>query len=190
MSSQVEICNIALQKLGASPITSLSQDTKSAIECNTAFIPRLKALLRKHAWNFAIERAELAADATEPDWGRANAFQLPSDFLRLLPAYPEDVLNTDDYQIEGSKIYTDEDAPLYIRYIKYVDDAEAMDPLFREVLACDLAVQMCEALTQSNTKKAGLKEDLREALQEARRANAFESVAQTPPTSVWTTARD
>lgn len=190
MASVVGICNRALQKLGAAPITSLSENSKNARACNLAFEPVKLAELRSHPWNFAITREELAADATEPAWGRANSFTLPSDFVRLLPSYPEDNLNDLDFQIEGKKILTDEDAPLYIRYIYDVTDPNEMDALFREALSCKLALELCEEITQSNSKKEAVSKEYEFCIKQAKRSNAIENVAQEPPEDTWVTVRD
>lgn len=189
MASVVDICNRSLQLLGAKRITSLTQDTPNARSCNTAYETLRDAELRAHPWNFATTRATLAADATPPDWGRANAFQLPSNFLRLLPVYPEDNTNDQDWQIEGKKILTNDSDPLYIRYIYRVTDPNEMDVLFREMLSTRMAIELCEELTQSNTKKQGLEGHYKLKLQEARRTNAMENVAQEAPTDSWETVR-
>lgn len=189
MASEVQICNRALQKLGAKRITSLSQDSVNARACNVAFTDVRDAEYRKHSWNFAIERASLAADSSDPAWGRAKSYTLPSDFIRLLPPYPEDNLNDLDWQIEGNKILTDDSAPLYVRYIKRVTDPNLMDSLFREALACKLAIELCEEITQSNTKKESLKADYMDAIREAKKLNAIENVAQEPPEDTWISER-
>jgi hypothetical protein len=189
LASEVEICNRALQKLGAKRITSLTQDSANARACNVAYAVVRDAELRAHPWNFSVKRAELAAESPAPTWGRANAFPLPSDFLRSLPPYPEDNANDFDHQIEGRKILTNETSPLYIRYVYKVTDPNEMDSLFREALAAKLALELCEEITQSNTKKQILMEDYKMAIREARRTNAIENVAQDPPEDTWITAR-
>jgi hypothetical protein len=189
MPSQVDICNRALQILGQRRITTLTDGSAGADACAAAWDACLEAELRAHPWNCAVKRAELAADATEPTWGRANAFQLPSDFLRLLRGYPEDLLADDDYQIEGRKILTDSDGPLYIRYIYKVEDPNEMDALFREALAFRLALAMCEELTQSNTKKELLMDEYKAAVREARRVNAFENRPAIAPDDTWLSRR-
>jgi hypothetical protein len=189
MASTVEICNRALQKLGASRITSLTQDNKNARACNVAYEPVKLAVLRDHTWNCSIQRAEIAADATEPEWGRANSFTLPSDFVRLVDDYPEDNTLQKDWQIEGRKILTDYDDPIYIRYVYNVTDPNEMDSLLREAISAALAVELCEELTQSNTKKAALKEDYELILRRAKRTNAIENVAQDAPESSWLSSR-
>jgi len=189
MASEVDICNRALQKLGAKRITSLSEDSVNGRACNSAYEIIRDAELRAHPWNFSIQRSELAADATSPDWGRANAYQLPSDFIRLLEDYPEDNSNSKDWQIEGRKIYSDDDDPIYIRYIARVEDTSAYDSLFIEALAAKLAFELCEELTQSNTKKEGLRSDYEQAIRQAKRANAIENIAAEPPQDTWITVR-
>lgn len=189
MASEVEICNRGLQLVGASRISALSDDNPRAQECNLAYNPGRLAELRANRWAFAIDRETLPADATSPSFGRANAFALPSDCLRLLPPYPEDNEWDLDWQIEGRKIYTDDDAPLKIRYIKDVDDANLFDPLFREMLAARVALAVCEPLTQSNTKIARINRMYEDMLREAKRANAIEKPAQQPPEDPWVTVR-
>jgi hypothetical protein len=189
MASEVDICNRALQKLGAKRIASLSDDSVNARACNAAYEMIRDAELRRHPWNFAISRAELPADATEPDWGRANAFTLPADFLRLLPSYPEDNSLDTDWQIEGQKILTDDSAPLYLRYIARTADTSVYDPLFVDAIACKIAFELCEELTQSNAKKDGLRADYDDAIKQAKRTNAIENVAAQPPEDSWITVR-
>lgn len=189
MASAVLICNRALQKLGARRITSLEEDTPNARASNTAYDQVRKKLLRQNTWNFAKARSQLAADDTAPVFGKVNAFQLPTDFLRLMNPYPEDNVNTLDWEIEGRKIYTDDDAPLDFRYIKNITDVDLMDSLFQELLSTDMAVEMCEEITQSNTKKENLIKERRFLLREAKRINAIEGIAAEPPTDTWISVR-
>lgn len=190
MASAVGICNRALQKLGATRITTLTENTKNGRACNVAYEICRDRELRAHTWSFATTRAQIAADSVAPEFGRANAFQLPSNFLRLLPLYPEDNVNTIDWQIEGKKIYTDDTSPLKIRYIYKVTDPNEMDVLYQEALSTRIALELVEEITQSNTKKKLLKQDYKDIISDARRVNAIERVAQRPPTDPWITARE
>jgi hypothetical protein len=190
MASDTEIANRALQKLGAKRITSLTQDHKNARSMNVAFIPVREAILRAHPWAFAIKRAQLAASATAPDFGPAQAFPLPSDFLRLLHPDLETNYNNLDWKIEGREILTEDSAPLDIRYIYRVEDPNTMDPIFRELFSSTLALELCEEITQSNTKKDFLKRELKDILSEARRTNAIEKIrSDEPPEDTWLTVR-
>lgn len=188
-ASEVQICNRALQLLGATRITSLLQDSVNARACSTAYESIRDAELRAHRWNFAIARASLAADSVAPTWGRANSYQLPADFLKLIPLYPEDEFQTKDWVIEGQKIVTDDGAPLYIRYIKKVTDPAIMDPIFREAVSAAMAMALCEELTQSNTKIQNVSQFYKERIALARKSNGIEVVPAMPAADTWETSR-
>lgn len=185
--SETLICNRALQKLGAARITSRTENSSEARACNTVYELLRDAELRAHPWNFAGKRVQLAAESTVPSFGKAYQYPLPTDFLKLreddVPTYSR------DWIIEGKKILTDEGGPLNVRYTKTVTDVTEMDPLFIEALACKMAIEMCEELTQSNSKKESAKDDYKIAIKEARRANAFDRIAQASPEDEWITVR-
>lgn len=189
MASKVQIANRALQLVGAKRITDLDEDSRNARAVNAAYEPVKLAELRKHSWTCAVKRAQLAASSTAPAFTKTNAFPLPADFVRLLPQDPEDNFNTDDREIEGRSIITNEDAPLNIRYIYDVTDPNEMDALLREALAAKLAEAVCEEITQSNSKIATANAAYRDAIADARRANAIEKPSQKPPEDEWVTCR-
>lgn len=184
MASEVSICNRALQKLGANRITSLTDASPNARACNNAYAEVRDAELRAHPWAFSIKRATLASSTTPPAFKYGNAIPLPTDCLRLLP--PDDYDN--DWVVESGNILTNA-TTANVRYISQVVDPNLMDPTFREALACRLAMEMCEELTQSNTKLQGIMEQYKMALREARRNNAFERRSQEPREDSWITVR-
>ena len=190
MASVVEICNRALQKLGAKRITVITEDSVNARACNTAYTPLRLAELRAHPWSCAVARAQLAASSTTPIFVKQYSYPLPSDYLRLLPNDEGYNYNSQDWQIESGSIVTDDSAPLNIRYIYDLTDPQIMDPLFREALSCRMALELCEELTQSNQKKESLRQDYKEAIREARRINAILNNAAKPPEDEWITVRN
>ena len=83
-TSEVEIANSALRKIGADRIASLNEDNKRARLCKDA-IPLLRQeVLRSHPWNFAIDRIPLAQLTTTPAGGFDFEYALPADVLRVL----------------------------------------------------------------------------------------------------------
>lgn len=185
MPSVVEICNKALDKLGHGAITSLNDGTKAANLCLRNWEMIRDETLRIHPWNFAVKRISLAASAEAPAWGFTSAFPVPSDYLRLI-----EILGSDsfEYQIESNNILCDESV-LYVRYIYKVTDPNQYDASFIDVVSTRLAVELCEPLTQSNTKKNELIKDLDMSLTNAKRVDGQEN----PPVSFveddWITAR-
>lgn len=189
MASQVEIANAALQKLGSAAITSFDDVIKQARESSRCYDRLRLKLLRDHNWRFAIKRAQLPALSDEPLFGYSNQYQLPSDFVKLAPVDALSNRLTRDWQVEGRRILTNDDAPLNIRYIYDVQDPNEMDAIFRDLLAVDMAFEMCEPLTQSNQKKQALREDRKDLMNQAKRANAWETTPVGSPPGSWVTAR-
>lgn len=189
MAAVVDIYNRSLQLLGAKRISIPSESSQSARACRACYEPLRDSLLRRHKWNFAITRASLAAEDPAPSFGRGNSYPLPSDYIQMANEYPERNTLARDFVVEAGKIVSNWSDPLEIRYVKRVTDPNVMDPLFRELLAHDMALAMCEELTQSSTKKESLRADRREIYLEARKANAFEKPAEQSPEDEWVTVR-
>ena len=198
MASQVEIANRALTKLGAARIISFADDNKQSRSVNSMFNVVRDAELRAHLWSFTIKRDSLPALTTTPAWGYDYEYQLPPDCLRLLEVddiYPGPNLddyrnaNTQEFTIEGRKILTNKNAPLKIRYVSRVADTTQWDATFVEAFACRLAMEMCEDLTQSNSKKESVKDDYDTAIMMAIRANAIELPPQDLPDDSWVMSR-
>jgi len=184
MASKVEICNRALEKLGAGSITSLADDTVEARACALLFDTARDAVLRRYAWNFAVKRTNLAALAAAPSWGFDAAYPLPADCLRVL-----EVQDDDAWAVEEGNILSDVGDPIYIRYIAQITDTAQFDPLFVEALASKLAYEMAEHLTQSSTKKDQAAKDFAATLLEAARTDGLESTPSTLPEGSWLDSR-
>ena len=199
MASNVQIANSALTKLGASRITALTDNVKAAREINAIFELRRDYLLRTHNWSFAMTRTSLPALDETPAWGYTTLYQLPTDCLRVVQVNDTWVVpglsdytsgpDSEPYKITGRRIETDIGAPLKLRYIKRVTDPAQFDAAFVEVFASDLADQVCEALTQSNTKREATRAVLRQSLLEAVRSNAIELPPEAIPDDSWVLSR-
>ena len=189
MASRVDVCNLALLKLGSgSKITSLTDNSIAARALNTCYDMVRKAELRANYWSFALKRTTLPAGATVPAWGYKMAFPLPADFLRIVQVnqfYLTPALldyNTADasaFSIEvnsdGAKsILCDYNAPLSIRYVFDVMDEVSFDALFNMSMAARLAYETCEQITNSNTKKQSIRQDYTDAIKQAVRTSAIE----------------
>jgi hypothetical protein len=187
--SEVAICNLALQKLGAARIVSLTQDDPNARDCNVAYGPARNRLLRRYGWNFAKSRAALTASGTTPAFDYDYAFPVPTDFLRLILP-PDASIDWVVERIDGRRAILSNDAgPIYIRYVALVTDPTEFDPLFDDALACALAYQTCEKITQSNTKRADIASEFKEAIRVARQMNAFETLPAEAGEDSWLSAR-
>lgn len=198
MTSDVSICNRALQKLGAASITSLDDNNVRGRAMNLAFEPVRDAELRRHRWRFAIKRTSIARLVAAPDSGFSYQYQVPNDFLRLIEG--GDIASTADlsdyrgvsgaaYSVENGRILTNYSSPLAIRYIARITDASLFDSAFCEALSARLAVETCETITESTQKKADLFRDYQVAIREAVRANSLEVASEAIADDTWVLAR-
>lgn len=185
--SKVAIANRALQKLGATRIESLTQDHPNARSMNACFDIVRDKLLRQYDWSFAITRDSIAADSDGPVWGDWDRFTKPNDFLRLMR--DDESGYAVDWKIEGDFILSADGAPLEIRYIARIEDPNKYDSTFVDALACDLAFECCEEISQSSGKKESLRQDRNDAIDEAKRTGAIEKAAQEFPEDDWITVR-
>lgn len=189
MASQVGICNRALEKLGEDPIVSLADDTDRAQALKRVYTDSLGAALIEHPWHFAKKRAALPASATAPAWGWTNAYPVPTDYLRLLL-----IKNGPDFSIEsdasGSQaILCNAAAPLNILYLYNVTDAGRLPPHFVEAFSSKLALDVCEDLTESNTKKQIIATLYDADLGKAKRINGLQKSPDLIPAFSWLQSR-
>lgn len=198
MASIIQVANRALSKLGAARIISLGDNNKQARAVASCFDDLRDAELRAHRWSFALTRTALPALTSTPVYEYHHEYQLPTDFLRLDMIdgrYPSAVMDnyidgeTSEYAVEGGKILTNIAAPLKIRYCRRVEDPNEWDVLFREALACRIAAEICEELTQSNPKKDAAWTEWKRAISEATKINAIERPPQTPPDNSFIISR-
>jgi hypothetical protein len=169
MASVVDICNGALNQLGASTILSLTEDSKNARLCNARYTQVRDSVFRSHPWNCLQKRVQLAADTDTPAWGFTKQYTLPADCLRLLTILDYD----SDYKVEGRKILTD-NSSVKILYIGRIEDPNEYDELLRETLSAALAADIAYAITSSNPLTANMYNLFRDKLKEARFVDSTE----------------
>ena len=169
MASVVDICNGALNQLGATTILSLTEDSKNARLCNARYTQVRDSVFRSHPWNCLQKRVQLAADTDTPAWGFTKQYTLPADCLRLLTILDYD----SDYKVEGRKILTD-NSSVKILYIGRIEDPNEYDELLRETLSAAIAADIAYAITSSNPLTANMYNLFRDKLKEARFVDSTE----------------
>lgn len=167
MLTDVEIINLGLSKIAGNRVSRIDP-ARTPLEAYMAVnYPHWKRVeLSKRRWVFAlVDDALLTLNATLSEVDRPYKFALPIDCL-----YPVRTKSTEWVQ-RGRYIYSGY-STLKISYIRNAPESE-FDPLFNEVLACKIAFESCEYVTQSNTKKDAARADYDEAVKIAGSANAF-----------------
>ena len=175
MASVVQICNSALNQLGASSITALTENSKNARICNERYETVRDAVYRSHPWNCLVKRVQLAQDSDTPAWGFSYQYTLPSDCLRVLQIKDYN----SDYKIEGRKLLISE-SEVYLIYLAQITDVNELDVLLRETISAHLAQDIAYAIT-ANLQVANLMAEKYQAkLSEARHADSSEGYNTNP----------
>ena len=191
MASVVNMCNSALNLIGASTISALTEDTKNARLCNQRYEPVRNRVFRGHNWNCLIKRVELAQNSTAPVVEYTYAYALPSDSLRVLKIHngtTDSIASSLDYKLEGRNIVTDI-GTLYLVYIALDTDPNNYDAYLREAISHQLAADLAYAITNNATLANNYMARADERLREARFVDATENSLDSVEANEFTDAR-
>lgn len=192
MTTDVDIVNAGLIKLGEATINTLADDVKAARLANAIFADQRDVVLRAHPWNFALVRAELTAHVTAPLWGFTNAYDLPGDpdfCLRVIAVEGEADEGPGAWQIEARQIVTDLASPIRILYLRRVTDYALWDVLALDALAARMAMALAEPLGKSTSLHNAMARLYDNSLRAARSADGQEGTAQLLAADGWIGAR-
>lgn len=156
MSGYVDICNMALMRIGTSQtIASLDEGSTQAKVCSVWYQAVRDRILRSYPWRFAERRVSLAqsTDAAPTNW--KQVYQVPSDCLKVrsivVPGTRQPrVSQKIPFQLAndgtGMVIYCDLPTVEMI-YTAQITDATLFDPLFVSAYAALLASEICLPLS-------------------------------------------
>lgn len=149
------ICNLALSKLGESPLAGIDANGSPASRlCYLHYHPTRREVLCSSRWPFATRHAELRAVEPLPGGDHAVAHTLPADCLRVLE------VNHPHWMLQGRAVYCPVDS-LKLLYTADIEDTELFEPLFIDALALRLACKLCIPLLNSSTARQALQEEYR-----------------------------
>ena len=133
MLTKIDLCSMALLKLGEAPIQSLEEDTVAAQLSRTLFDPVIDALLAMHVWRFACRRFTL----TKNDDGD---FLIPVDCLRIIDS---------GGHIRGDRIGAPGDTMTIVGLGRV--GPESFPGYFASLAATRLAMEVCIPLSGQQT---------------------------------------
>lgn len=176
--SDIQICNMALAKIGSeSFITSFDDGTKAARHCSIFYEPVRDSLIRSHLWRFARKQYQLAPLVERPLFDGGYYFQIPTDCLRVVIPDEAYFMQYGRWSVEGDKIIADTNI-LQIVGLKRVVDTSFFDSIFVEAFATRLAHELCMPMSASESLKQALKNDSRELIIRAAHVGATEQDSQ------------
>lgn len=152
--TSIALCSRALLKIGAGSIASFDEGTAEAEVAANMFGSTRDALLSAHSWTFATGQAALPKLVAQPVADFANAFQLPTDFLRALSAGNPGYGHGIAYRIVERRLHANADA-VTLTYIFRPDEA-VFPPFFDQALIARLAAEFCIPLTESTSRSETL----------------------------------
>ena len=143
MANRIEIINIALARLGESPIQSLDEGTVAANMARLLYPQARQDALREFSWAFAVKHTTLTRYKDAPaDY--SYAYALPLDCLRVVR-----ILSDEAFTVRGSMLCTN--APsVTLEYICDVDDETRFDSSFVKALSFKLASDLAIPVKGSN----------------------------------------
>ena len=128
-----------------------------------------------------------------------NVYLLPNGFLRTAPQDPKagsvsflgapSGRQYSDWLIQDGFLISSFSDTIVLRFIADVTQVTTMDAMFCEGLACRVADGVCEILTQSAEKLAGIERKYVKFMSDARLANMIETGAVEPPMDDYISAR-
>ena len=125
MFTKIDLCSMALLKLGEKPIQSLREDSATAQLARTLFDPIVDGLLATFPWQFATQSIVLNKNTDDE-------FVIPSDVLRVIKS---------NGQIIGNKINANSDTLEIIAIVK--TEPEKFPGYFADLVATKLAMEFC-----------------------------------------------
>jgi len=175
-TNETEICNLALDHLNQAPIVSITAPNLQRIEsiCARWYDVSRRSCLRMHTWNESQKRVSLAALSTTPEFEYSHEYQLPPDYIRLTMIGPCNEIK--DYAIDGTKLLCREGGPLDFRYVFDNDVVETFSPLFVDLLALELALNLAYPITANINNVQRIK-----AMRDEKRGEAFSVDGQERP---------
>ena len=133
MLTKIDLCSMALLKLGEQPIQSLSDDTAAAKLGRTFVDVVIDGLLALHPWRFASRSYDLLANID-------GTFDIPTDVLRIVK---------NNGQIAENKIISPDQKISIIAIVRV--SPENFPSYFVSLVATKLAMEFCMPITSDQT---------------------------------------
>jgi hypothetical protein len=156
MASDIDICNLALLRLGTrSSISSLSETSAEAAACAMLYPVVRDSLLTRHQWGFATRRVALA-DLGNPPSPWAFRYAYPTDCLQARalhqpvaggPLIPFAISGDQDGAGNPMQVILSDQPQAELVYTARITSAALFDAAFVEALSWLMAGEMGIALT-------------------------------------------
>ena len=188
VQTEVEICNMALSRIGEYRIADLSDLSEEAQVCSLFYNQTRDEVLRDYPWNFATKRAELAPLSDPNLTPFEYKYQLPTDALNVITLIDVEGETYEDmdseYLVEGRAIHTNI-SPCGIRYTQKIEDPGLFDSAFVEAFVLKLASKIAFRITGDRNTEINMLQQYLTQLPEAKGLDGYESKNKRKKTKYW-----
>jgi hypothetical protein len=171
-SSDVAICNLALDLIKEAPISIISSPvSKTEVLCSRWYDLTRQAVLSAYNWGFALKSANISRGGTPDVSDYTDYYVFPNDYLKLRAVIdPTIPIGRRRFELQGRYILYNYDggASLPVWYTKDETDISVYPALFINLLAEELALKLGKKLTARPSIIKDVKEDLVETRRLAR----------------------
>lgn len=196
MATALGLYNGALLELGAAPLSTITDATKSRYTLDSVYSNVVADCLEQGSWNFALRAVKLEADATlTPAFGWSKVFAKPTDWVRTTMLSGWETFTTPllEYGEENGILYTWID-PIYLQYVSNSTDFGLNLSLwprsFTRYVEVTLADRIVTAITQNGGDKDRLQRlTLPKAKRDAMNKDAIGEATKFMPQGSWNNAR-
>lgn len=166
------IAQQAFRFMEVAPIGSFADASPQASAASEQYPLALGKMLEKHDWSFASKIVQLpqVAETHPVDPDLIYRYRLPSDFVALRQVYPKYL----KWRRSGDEILCNQAQNLTIRYTWLITNEALLPASFQTVVSLALAVRL-PIYIPSRTKRADLKQDLKEAIEECWTAHKYDA---------------
>lgn len=142
-ATKIQMISNALVLCGEKPLSSLSDNRYGATVGANLFETLYENEIQSNRWRFACTKRQLGQLTSSPlnEW--QNVFQLPSDMLLPLGAYPRC-----EYEIYGNHVYTNA-ASFALEYM-FKPEVSSVPSYFNLLMVYQLAQNMIKPITESD----------------------------------------
>ena len=166
MASEVDICNLALSRLGDdATVASINppEGSSQAEHCAQFYSIARNSMLQGHDWNFATRRETLAL-LTVDSFNWSYAYARPANSLRILSILPQ-ASSPEDDGVEFELSNATDDTELILtnldvataRFTIVVTDTTKFPPLFIDALGWLLAAHLAGTVIKGDAGRAEAK---------------------------------
>jgi hypothetical protein len=170
MTTNLELCGLALSRLGQGAITDLAGTDDVSITCNLHYQQAIDWTLREREWKIAVKRVAQSTPTGTPAYGWSSYYNVETDHLRTLDVRTTSLKDYDEnatrWTQEGGAVLCDIDDGIKVKYLYRVTVTDIPSHII-DVISLNLASRICVPITNSKKLKEDLLVEYKEELKNA-----------------------